>query len=174
MTKTLFLLLFSYRLFSDMSEVYLILHNIRSVYNVGSMFRTADAIGVTKLYLTGYTPAPIDRFGRARKDVTKVSLGAEKTVAWGSRKNVRKLLHELKGEGLSLIALEQDARSIDYKKARPTFPAALIVGNEVTGLSRSILQLCDTVVEIPMRGKKESLNVSVAAGIALFRLFDAS
>ena len=101
-----------------------------------------------------------------------MSLGAEKTVAWESRKNVKKLLRDLKGEGVSLIALEQDARSIDYKKAHPTLPTALIVGNEVTGLSRNILTLCDTVVEIPMRGNKESLNVSVAAGIALFRLFD--
>lgn len=165
-------------------EFFLILHNIRSVHNVGSIFRTADAIGVTTVYLTGYTPAPVDRFGRARKDFSKVSLGAEKSVPWESRKNISALLRELQASGIKIIAVEQDAGAIDYKKVHPhtkrlfgvgvnvRTPTALIFGNEVLGIRKNVLKMCDGIVEIPMRGKKESLNVSVAAGIVLFRLFD--
>lgn len=153
-------------------KVWLILHNVRSAHNVGSIFRTADAIGVTRIYLTGYTPAPIDRFGRVRKDMLKVSLGAEKYVPWEVKRNLASLLRLLSAKGVSLIALEQDSRSVDYKKVKTKTPVALIMGSEVGGLSRTVLKLCDSIAEIPMRGHKESLNVSVAAGIALFRFFD--
>ncbi len=155
-----------------MKKILLILHNIRSVHNVGSIFRTADAVGVEKIYLTGYTPAPVDRFGRARKDFIKVSLGAEKTVPWEAHADTLKLVRTLKRKGVSIVALEQDARSVDYKKVRPVYPVALVVGNETEGISDEILTVCDVIAEIPMRGKKESLNVSVAAGVVLFRLFD--
>lgn len=165
---------------------YLILHNIRSVYNVGSIFRTADAAGVEKIYLTGYTPAPIDRFGRARKDFAKVSLGAGKSVPWEHRKDIRSLLRELRAKKISLIALEQSPRSVDYRKVRAKGPIAVIVGNEVGGIPKSVLTQADTIAEIPMRGTmvrqahhprqtsagKESLNVSVATGIFLYRLLD--
>lgn len=154
-----------------MQGIFLILHNIRSIHNVGSIFRTADAAGVTKVYLTGYTPAPIDRFGRARKDFAKVSLGAEQSVPWETRKDIFALLRELKTRGVQIIALEQNARAILYTKVRVKFPTALLVGSETEGVPQSILKHCAAIAEIPMRGTKESLNVSVAAGIALFQLF---
>ena len=156
----------------DKKRVYIILHNIRSIHNVGSIFRTADAIGVTRIYLTGYTPAPIDRFGRARKDFSKASLGAEKSMQWEKRKNISALLLELKKGGTQIIAVEQSAHSIDYKKVRAKASAAVVLGNEVTGIPLKVLELCDCIAEIPMRGRKESLNVSVSAGVALFRFFD--
>jgi tRNA G18 (ribose-2'-O)-methylase SpoU len=153
-------------------EVYLILHNIRSAHNVGAIFRTADAIGVAKIYLTGYTPAPLDRFGSPRKDIAKSALGAEKVVPWEQSASPSMLVKKLKKEKVFVAGLEQSARSQDYKKFRAPGRIALILGNEVLGISKPLQALCDALVEIPMRGGKESLNVSVAAGIALFRLFD--
>lgn len=153
-----------------MSKIFLILHNIRSVHNVGSIFRTADCAGISKIFLTGYTPAPTDRFGREVKVFSKVSLGAEKTVVWEKNSKIKKLIEELKREGVSIIALEQDKKSINYKKFKPKFPLALILGNEVRGISQDILSLCDDIIEIPMSGKKESLNVAVACGVALFSI----
>ena len=150
-----------------MVSMSLILHDIRSVHNVGSIFRTADAGGVKKIYLTGYTPAPVDRFGRARKDFTKVSLGAERTVEWEAVA-LKPLLVKLKKSGVQVVAVEQDKHSVDYRGFRPQKSVALILGNETEGIARTILKRCDAIVEIPMHGVKESLNVSVAAGIVLF------
>lgn len=132
------------------------------------MFRTADAAGIDKIYLTGYTPAPLDRFGRKRKDLAKSALGAEEFVAWGQVESISKLISKLKREGFKIIAIEQDKNSIDYRKVKLENQNAFIVGPEVTGIPKNILKLCDIIAEIPMRGKKESLNVSVALGIALF------
>lgn len=146
----------------------LVLHNIRSVYNVGSIFRTADAAGVEKIFLTGYTPTPLDRFGNPRKDLGKVALGAEKTVEWEQTKTLAGAIKKLEAEGYTVVAVEQDKNSTSLFDYKPPKKLALVLGNEVRGLSRSSLNLCDAIVEIPMRGKKESLNVSVAAGIALF------
>ena len=146
----------------------LILYNIRSVQNVGAMFRTADAAGVDKIYLTGYTPTPLDRFGRARKDLHKSALGAEEFVKWEQVKSISSLISKLKKEGFYIVAIEQDEKSIDYKKLKIKAKNAFIVGAEVTGIPRDVLQKCDVIAEIPMRGKKESLNVSVALGIILF------
>jgi 23S rRNA (guanosine2251-2'-O)-methyltransferase len=154
------------------SEVCLALHNIRSVYNVGAIFRTADAVGVSKIYLCGYTPAPIDRFGRARMDIAKAALGAEKTVAWESVEDVKKLIKQLKKQKYHILALEQSSGSINYKKAKLEKKNLLILGEEVKGIESKILNLCDQILEIPMRGSKESLNVSVAAGVALFGLLE--
>lgn len=148
----------------------LILHNIRSVYNVGAIFRTADAAGVEKIYLTGYTPSPLDRFGRVRKDIAKTALGAEKTVLWESESDVQKIISKLKSEHFKILALEQSENSVDYKTFKTTVNSALILGEERYGITEDILKQCDTVIEIPMRGQKESLNVSVATGIALFRI----
>lgn len=150
----------------------LILHNIRSVSNVGAMFRTADAAGIDKIYLTGYTPAPLDRFGRKRKDLAKSALGAEEFVKWEQKKSIFPLLAKLKKENFSIIGIEQDKKSINYKKVKLKNKNALIVGAEVTGIQKNILKKCDIIAEIPMHGKKESLNVSVALGIALFRICD--
>jgi 23S rRNA (guanosine2251-2'-O)-methyltransferase len=149
-------------------EIALILHNIRSTHNVGSMFRTADAAGVSKIYLIGYTPTPMDRFNRARKDIAKVALGAEMSLPWEYVADISVLMEKLKEEKYEIIALEQDSSSIDYRKYKTKNKTALIVGNEVGGISKSILKKCDAIIEIPMKGKKESLNVSVATGIALF------
>ena len=150
------------------SENILIIHNVRSVQNVGAMFRTADAAGVDKIYLTGYTPAPLDRFGRKRKDLAKSALGAEEFVVWEQKKSLPDLLKKMKQGGFQIIAIEQDKNSTDYKKVKPKSKNAFIVGAEVTGIPKNILKMCDVIAEIPMRGKKESLNVSVALGIALF------
>ncbi|OGI99084.1 hypothetical protein A3H53_00680 [Candidatus Nomurabacteria bacterium RIFCSPLOWO2_02_FULL_40_10] len=149
-------------------ENILIIHNVRSVQNVGAMFRTADAAGVNKIYLTGYTPAPLDRFGRKRGDLAKSALGAEEFVAWEQKKNVSPLLAKLKRDKFLIIGIEQAKNSIDYKKVKLKNKNVFIVGAEVTGIPKNVLQKCDIIAEIPMRGKKESLNVSVALGIVLF------
>ena len=153
-------------------EVALILHNIRSVENVGAMFRTADAAGVSKIYLCGITPAPLDRFGRKRKDLAKSALGAEEFVAWEQRKNILPLLAKLKREKFYIIGVEQDEKSVDYRKVKPKTKSAFILGAEVEGVPKNILKKCNVIAEIPMHGKKESLNVSVALGIVLFRVCD--
>ena len=141
---------------------------MRSVVNVGAMFRTADAAGINKIYLTGYTPTPLDRFGRKRGDLAKSALGAEEFVSWEQKKMILPLIAKLKLDGFKIIAIEQDKKSVDYKKVKLGNKNVFIVGAEVTGIPKNILQKCDTIAEIPMRGKKESLNVSVATGIALF------
>ena len=153
-------------------ENILILNDIRSVENVGAMFRTADAVGINKIYLTGYTPAPLDRFGRKRKDLAKSALGAEEFVSWEQKKNILVLLNNLKKNGFSIIGLEQDKKSIDYKKVKLGNKNVFIVGTEVTGIPKNILEKCDVIAEIPMKGKKESLNVSVSLGVALFRILN--
>ncbi len=164
-------------------EKAVILDNIRSVYNVGSIFRTADAVGVNHIYLIGQTPTPVDRFGRERKDLAKVSLGAEKNIPWTYFKNEESLaqLQKMKKRGVVLVAVEQDEKSVDYREVVVTQPknnpqktiskTALIFGNEVDGVSSEILKISDYIAEIPMKGKKESLNVSVSAGIVMYELF---
>jgi len=139
---------------------------------VGSIFRTADAVGIDEIYITGYTPIPEDRFGRAQKDIAKTALGAEKNIPWFQYKSVNRAISRLKKEKFNIIAIEQGSKSIDYKKVRPQNKNAFIVGNEVRGISKSTLEKCDAAAEIPMKGGKESLNVSVATGIALFRILN--
>ncbi len=158
-----------------------ILQNIRSLYNVGSIFRTADAAGFEKIYLCGITPTPLDRFSTKRKELAKVALGAEDYIDWekvGSSVSPLKtisLIKKLKNDGYKIIALEQDKRSVPYSKLKnKSSKMALIVGDEVRGISKSILKHCDRIIEIPMIGKKESLNVSVAFGIAAYELLDKS
>jgi len=146
----------------------LILHNIRSAYNVGSIFRTADAAGVTKIYLTGFTPAPIDEYGRARNDIHKAALGAEDSVSWESVFRIGALLAKLKKEGIFIVGVEQSPASVDYRKLKLSSSTAFVFGNEVKGLSKPVLKQCDALSEIPMMGTKESLNVAITAGIILF------
>ncbi len=150
----------------------LIIHNIRSVENVGAMFRTADAAGINKIYLTGYTPTPLDRFGRIRKDMAKSALGAENFVKWEFKKGLPALIRRLRREKYLIIGIEQTENSIDYKKVKLKKKNAFIMGAEVAGIPGNILQKCDAIAEIPMRGKKESLNVSVSCGVALFRILN--
>lgn len=149
-------------------QVALLLDDIRSIHNVGSIFRTAECAGVVKIYLSGTTPAPIDRFGRKRKDLAKVALGAEEMVSWEYAADASAVVKRLKKEGWKMIALEQAADSVDYREAKLASKNLLILGNEVSGVSKGLLRLADEIAEIPLKGKKESLNVSVAAGIALF------
>ena len=155
-------------------ELFLILHDIRSAYNVGAIFRTADGSGVCKIYLSGYTPCPNDgkkmRKTDADKMIEKTALGAEKNIEWEKCEDFKKLLKKLKKEKIQIVALEKTDGAEDLKNFRPDFPLALILGNEVEGISKNILKKCDAVVYIPMRGKKESLNVSVAAGIAMYEI----
>jgi len=149
-------------------EIALLLHNVRSAHNVGSIFRTADAAGVSAVYLTGYTPRPLDRFGRSQKEIAKTALGAEKFLAWEYAKTPDVLLKKLRADGFRVIGVEQDTRSRDYQSLKPRGKTVFVFGNEVRGLSPALRDACDELVEIPMRGKKESLNVAVAAGIILF------
>jgi 23S rRNA (guanosine2251-2'-O)-methyltransferase len=158
----------------QVQENILILNDIRSVENVGAMFRTADAVGINKIYLIGTTPTPIDRFGRKRNDLVKSALGAEEYVSWEYKKTITPLLSKLKKDGFQIIAIEQDEKSVDYKTLRLHSEQghAFIVGTEVTGIPKNILKKCDIIAEIPMRGKKESLNVSVALGVVLYCTLD--
>lgn len=151
----------------------LILPDIRSAINVGAIFRTADAVGIDKIYLTGWTPRPTDKFGRIQKDIAKSALGAENFVSWEYKKSLPASIGKLKREGYKIIAIEQDERAVDYRKVSKLVgkeKMAIIMGPEVLGLDKKILDKCDIIAQIPMHGKKESLNVSVACGVALFRI----
>ncbi|OIO32866.1 MAG: RNA methyltransferase [Candidatus Yonathbacteria bacterium CG_4_10_14_3_um_filter_47_65] len=149
-------------------EIVIILHNIRSAYNVGAIFRTADATGVSRMYLSGYTPTPLDRFGKKRKDVAKSALGAEEYLPWEHHTKIDYVIKRLKRDGFSIVAVEQGVGAINYRSHKLHKKTAFLFGNEVRGLSQALLRKIDTVIEIPMRGKKESLNVSVAVGVVLF------
>jgi 23S rRNA (guanosine2251-2'-O)-methyltransferase len=153
-------------------EVRILIHNIRSTHNVGSIFRTSDALGVERIYISGFSPTPLDKYGRERKDISKVALGAEKTIPWEYFKSPVSLISKLKKNGFQIVGLEQSKKSIDYKKYKAKKPTLFIVGSEVEGMDKKLISLCDKIVEIPMKGKKESLNVSVAFGVALFRILD--
>jgi len=146
----------------------LILPDIRSAINVGAIFRTADAVGISKIFLVGCTPRPTDKFGRIQKDISKSALGAETWVPWEYKKALIPLIKSLKKDNYKIIAVEQDNRSVDYRKIKISDKKAIIMGPEVLGLNKNILDRCDVIAQIPMYGKKESLNVSVACGIALF------
>ncbi len=145
-------------------EVYVLLHNIRSLFNIGSIFRTADGAGVSKIYLTGYTGCP------PRPDISKTALGADEFVPWEYHKDPVALIKRLKKEGIQVVALERTKKSTDILKFKPKYPVCMILGNEIEGVTKELLKLSDKVVEIPMRGKKESLNVSVAFGVAAYAL----
>lgn len=151
-----------------MSKRFVILHNIRSAHNVGSVFRTSDGAGVTKLFLTGYTPAPKDRFGRVHTEIAKTSLGAVETVLYEQADDVLALIAYLKSAGVQIVAVEQTAHAVDYHAFKALGDTAFIFGNEVTGIEPEVLDACDVHIQIPMSGTKESLNVSVCAGVILF------
>lgn len=157
---------------NKMKKEIIILDNIRSVHNVGSIFRTADALGIGRAILCGTTPTPTDRFGRGRQDIAKVALGAEKTISWEYEKETVQAVKKLKENGFQIIAVEQAKNSVDYKKVVAQKKVAFVLGEEVKGLSPAILKLADTIAEIPMNGQKESLNVSVAFGVAVFRILN--
>ena len=158
-------------------EIALVVHNVRSCHNVGSLLRTCDGLGVSRVYLTGYTPYPRqDDDTRlphiARKIdamIRKTALGAEDSVAWSPVPDITGLLRKLNDQGFELIALEQDSRAVPLPDFHPKERIAIIVGREVEGIEKEILDYVDVIVEIPISGLKESYNVSIAGAIALYQ-----
>ena len=146
--------------------VYVLLDNIRSLYNVGSIFRTADAARVEKIILTGITGKP------PRKEIDKTALGASETVPWEYEHSGGKALNQLKNQGIPIIILEHTDSNVEYKKMNFPFPCCLVLGNEVSGIQNDILEQADACIEIPMYGTKHSLNVSVAFGIVIYEMLD--
>lgn len=145
--------------------VYVLLNSIRSNYNVGAIFRTSDGAMIEKLFLCGYTPHP------PKKEILKTSLGSTESVCWEYVKDPVEVIQRLKAEGVKIAALELTEGSTPYHQAIPNdFPLCLIVGNEITGVNQELLDLCDISLEIPQYGIKQSLNVAVAYGIAIFEL----
>ncbi len=155
-------------------QLFVLAHNIRSLLNVGSIFRTCDSFGVTKLYLSGYTATP-----ESNAKVTKTALGAEQTVPWEYMKSAKRLVDKLKKDHpkLKIVGLEnnlQGKKIYQLPTYKPKFPLLLILGEETKGIPKPVQLLCDEFVEIPMYGEKESLNVAVAFGIAAYGLIEYS
>lgn len=150
-----------------------ILENIRSAHNVGSIFRTADAAGAEEIILVGVTPAPLDKFGREVSEIVKTALGAEKNIPWRSVKTTKPVLSKLKKDGYKIVALEQSEQSKDIRhfNSPKNGKFAVVLGSETEGVSKSALSASDEIIEIPMFGRKESLNVSVAFGIIAYASF---
>lgn len=159
-----------------MSKIVVIAHNIRSTHNVGSLFRTADGLGVQKLYLTGYTPYPhhedderLPHLARKiHRQISKTALGAEESVKWECAEDVMKVIEKLKADGFTIAALEQTDNSTSLPSFKPPEKLAIILGREVEGVEPEILQVSDVHLEIPMVGTKESFNVVQAAGMTLY------
>ena len=145
-------------------QLEVLLDNIRSAWNVGSIFRTADGFGFSRIHLCGITPTP------ENEAVKKTSLGAEEIVSWTYHKDAVKAAHNLKSQGYQLLALEEDKRAIDIHNAHVGEKNVVILGNEVTGVDPELLDLCDEIVFIPMRGGKKSFNVATAFGVAAYAL----
>lgn len=146
----------------------IILHDIRSHYNVGAIFRTSDGAGVAKVYLVGFTPAPTDRFGRLVPEIHKTALGAEQFIPWEVATDIIALIKKLQQEGSVVVAVEQSPLSVSLAEFTTPESVVYIMGSETEGLPAKVLEAVDVILEIPMRGQKESLNVSVAAGIVLY------
>jgi 23S rRNA (guanosine2251-2'-O)-methyltransferase len=161
-----------------MYHIILITHNVRSTHNVGSLLRSADGFGVEHVYLTGYTPYPKkindERLPhiaeKMQRQINKTALGAEKSVTWSQANDIVDVITELKNKGYLIAALEQTKGAQDLSKFKPSQNIALIVGNEVKGIDKKTLDFAEIHIHIPMRGKKESFNVAVAASIALYQL----
>jgi len=151
-------------------EFYVICDDIRSLENIGSIFRTSDALGVAKIFLCGISgKTPAWETGLHKK-IAKTALGAEKMVPFEYYKDAGRLIDKFKKSKIQIVALEQDKKAIDYRKFKPKFPLVLIVGNEVEGVSKKILKKSDKIIFLPMSGQKESLNVSVAFGVAGYNI----
>lgn len=150
-----------------MKEFFVICDNIRSLENIGSIFRTADALGVKKIFLCGISGQP------PHHKISKTALGAEKAIPFEYYRQTWRLIDKLKNDKIQVVALEQSRGAIDYRKLKPKFPLALIVGNEVKGISKRILDKSDKIIFLPMLGQKESLNVSVAFGVAGYKIINS-
>lgn len=150
---------------SDKIPIIVVMENIRSAYNVGSVFRTADAFLLEGIYLCGYTAFP------PHKEIKKTALGAEESVAWQHFKHSQEAIAALKADGYKIFAVEQAVNSIQlHQWQMPAEKIAVVLGNEVTGVEQSTIELCDGCIEIPQLGMKHSLNVAVAAGVLLWEL----
>ncbi len=155
----------------------LIAHDIRSAHNVGALFRTASGAGVEKIYLTGYTLNPARPgklyLSKAEKELAKTALGAEQEVLYEKMEDIKECINNLREHEYSIIGLEQSAKAVDYRTPPSGNKVALLIGTEVDGIPEELQNLCDVLYEIPMQGEKNSLNVSVATGIALYALRNA-
>lgn len=147
---------------------YVILDNIRSAHNVGSIFRTCDGAGVDKIFLCGYTATPTDRFGRPVAEIVKTSLGACDFVPWEHWADIHSLIQSLKSDAMTVIAVEQTPQSFSLYDVELPSRCAFVFGNEVTGVQSAVCEAADMVIDIPMHGQKESLNVGVSVGVVLF------
>ena len=146
--------------------VSVVAENIRSLYNVGSVFRTSDGALVEKLWLSGYTGFP------PRKEIDKTALGSVESVPWEHCSEPESVIERIKGEGKRIVCLEHTDSSVPYNEADYEFPMCLLIGNEVGGLSDEAVSMCDMAIEIPMHGIKQSLNVSVAYGIVIYHIIE--
>ena len=161
-----------------MAKITLLAHNIRSTHNVGSILRTCEGFGVNEVIFSGYTPYPKLKndtrlphiADKLTKQIHKTALGAEGLVKFSYSDNITTSIKQLKNQGYTIVGLEQTSDSIKIQDYRTTGPTALLLGEEVEGVNSELLKLCDKTVEIPMYGQKESFNVAVAAGIALYQL----
>jgi len=161
-----------------MSKIILIAHDIRSTHNVGSILRTADCLGVDMVYLTGYTPYPAldndDRLphlaNKLDAQIHKTALGAELTIRWSHNPDINSVINQLRSDKVQIVALEQSPSSEPLHKLEARGDIALIVGNEVSGIDKTILSSADKIVEIPMFGSKESVNVAQATAMGLYQL----
>jgi tRNA G18 (ribose-2'-O)-methylase SpoU len=159
-----------------MSQIVIIAHDIRSAHNVGSILRTADGLGVEKVFLTGYSPYPVEtddqRLPHISRKVAaaihKTALGAEHSQGWEHEPSIDTVVQLLRGSGYHIYALEQGQGSTELPGWRPENKVAIVLGREVEGVSQSVIDLCDDCLEIPMSGSKESFNVAQAAAIALY------
>lgn len=140
--------------------------NIRSLHNVGAIFRTSDAVHLEHIYLCGITGRP------PRDEIRKTSLGAEESVPWTYVKDARDVISNLREQGYHIVALEHTDKSVDYRHANYCFPVCLIIGNEYLGIQDHLVEMSDMAVEIPMHGIKQSLNVSVAFGVMAYELLN--
>ena len=159
-----------------MREIILIAHNLRSCHNVGSLLRTAEGLGAQQVFLTGYTPFPLqandprrpDIAAKMQKQIHKTALGAEDTLLWEHADTIEPIIAKLHQDGFMIAAVEQAPQAVILPSFAPPQKIALLVGREVEGVEPEVLALCDTHLEIPMFGQKESFNVVQAAAMALY------
>jgi tRNA G18 (ribose-2'-O)-methylase SpoU len=156
----------------------LVVHNIRSTHNVGSILRTCDGLGVDEVFLTGYTPYPKHLNDtrlpylaeKINKSINKTALGAEEHVNWHYTENPFEIIDKFRSKGYEIIGLEQASNSININDYLPSKNTVIIIGEELEGISKDLIKICDKIVEIPMKGHKESLNVSISTAIILFKI----
>lgn len=161
-----------------LKKIVLLVNDIRSTHNVGSIIRTAECFGVSHIYFTGYTPYPTTKndsrlphvSSKLTTQISKTSLGAENDVSWSHHHNLRELISMLKTEDFEIIALEQNSSSISIEKFVPNNNTAVLLGNEVKGIDPELFNFCDKIIEIPMFGNKESLNVVQASAVMLYQI----